>query len=224
MDVAAESLRLFLFSDHRIPANRPLDNRILEVAGTASPSVGWIPAGSRPEKVAEFFDQRRCYYADFDVIDVKMFPVHQEFDEARIPWLMSRDIIHLSGGDPFVFLRNLKRTGMLEVLRSWALRGGILVGDSAGAMLMTANIEIARFGLTPVPANLPDLTALGLVDFEFNPHLGSYGVPLEGLRGYSQQKDITVYGAPDGCGIAVVDGKIECHGPVVCFKHGREEP
>ena len=186
--------------------------------------MGWIPAGSRPEKVAEFFNQRRRYYADLGVIDVEMFPLHQEFDEARIPWLMSRDIIHLSGGDPFIFLRNLKRTGVLEALRSWALRGGILVGDSAGAMLMTANIEIARFGQTPVPADLSDLAALGLVDFEINPHLGSYGVPSEGLRGYSQQKDITVYGVPDGCGLAVVDGIIERHGPVVCFKNGRDEP
>jgi len=112
---------------------------------------------------------------------------------------------------------------MLEVLRNWARQGGILVGDSAGAMLMTTNIEIARIGQTPVPADLPDLTALGLVDFEFNPHLGSYGLPLEGLRGYSQQKGITVYGAPDGCGLALLDGRIERHGPVVCFKSGREE-
>jgi dipeptidase E len=220
MDTPTKALRLFLFSDHRIPENRLLDNRILEVAGTASPSVAWIPAGSRPEKMTEFFGQRRDYYADLGVIDVEMFPLHQGFDETRIPWLLNRDIIHLSGGDPFIFLRNLKRTRMLEVLRSWALQGGMIIGDSAGAMLLATNIEIACFGHAPVPTGLPDLTSLGLIDFEFNPHLGSYGVPLENLRNYSKERAVTIYGVPDGCGLAVLDGKVERYGPVVCFKNG----
>jgi dipeptidase E len=219
-----KGLRLFLFSDHRIAENRPLDKRILAVAGTTSPSVAYIPAGSAPEKIPEFFKQRRDYYADFGVTEVEMFPLHEGFSESRIPWLLNREIIHLSGGDPFIFLRNLRVTGMLEVLQNWAREGGILVGDSAGAMLMARNIEIARFGHIPVPADLSDLSSLDLVDFEFHPHFGSYGASAKELRDYSKQHAVTLYAAPDGCGLAVLDGKIEPHGSVVCFKDGQEIP
>jgi len=210
-------LRLFLFSDHIIPANRPLDDQLLVEVGKASPTVAWIPAGSRPEKVTDFFEARRRAYAELCVSDVDMFPLHTDFDSARVPWLLSRDIIHLSGGDPFIFLRNLQATGMLPVLRQWALDGGILVGDSAGAMLMTPDLEIARFGQIPVPPDLTDLHALSLTNFEFNPHFGAYGGSADQLAEYAKNKGVTVYGAPDGCGLALLRGDLIPHGAVVRF-------
>lgn len=112
---------------------------------------------------------------------------------------------------------------MLETIKRWALRCGIVVGDSGGAMLMTHTIEIAAtFGDIQVPDDFSDFRSFGLVNFEFHPHLGTYGASRDELRTYSKQR--IVYGAPDGCGLAVVDGKIESHGPVVNFKDGREEP
>ena len=179
--------------------------------------MAWIPAGSRPEKVPDFFEARRRAYADHGVSDVDMFPLHADFDSARVPWLLSRDIIHLSGGDPFVFLRNLRATGMLPILRQWALDGGVLVGDSAGAMLMTPSLEIARIGDAPFPPDLTDLRALSLTDFEFNPHFGTYGGSAEQLTKYAKDKGVIVYGAPDGCGLALMRGNLVHHGAVVRF-------
>jgi dipeptidase E len=210
-------LRLFLFSDHVIPANRGLDEHLMVAAGKSSPSVGWIPAGSRPEQIADFFEARRRAYADLGASDVGLFPLHADFEAARIPWLLSRDIVHLSGGDPFIFLRNLRATGMVAVLREWAQAGGILVGDSAGAMLMTPSLDLARFGHAPVPDDLTNLRALSLVEFQFQPHFGVWGASSNQLNAYANEKQVVVYGAPDGCGLAVMGDKLVQHGDLMRF-------
>jgi dipeptidase E len=213
-------MRLFLFSDHIIPENGPLDRMLLSVANTASPSVVWIPSGSRPEKSETYFLERKAYYQAIGVRSVSMFNVCGGLTKSRVDELMKCDILHLSGGDPYVFLGNLRKTGMLEVIRERARTGGIIVGDSAGAMLMAADIEITKFDGRPVPAELENLSALRLVDFEFHAHYGRFGASEQALRAYTLRKRSTVYAVPDGSGLAVLDGQIHKHGPITCFENG----
>ena len=215
--------RLFLFCDHKIPANRGLDDRVLAAVGKSNPLVAWIPSGARPEKTDEFFANRRAYYAELGVTNVEMFALHRDFREDRIPWLLSCDIIHLSGGDAFTFLPLLRKTRILDALHGYASRGGILVGDCGGAMLMARDIEICLFGKIPPPPGLKDLSALGLVDFEFHPHLGTYGADLETLREYSRRKSCVVYAAPDGAGLSVLGKEIKPHGKVTRIINGTAE-
>ncbi|MEO6875203.1 MAG: Type 1 glutamine amidotransferase-like domain-containing protein [Opitutaceae bacterium] len=214
------NLRLYLFSDHRIAANRPLDEMVLTAAGTRAPSVVWIPAGSQPERTLEFFEARKHYYSELGVTNVTMLRLDEAISAQLVSDMVNCDIVHLSGGDPFVFLPNLRATGIFEVVRDRAVQGGVTVGDSAGAMLMGPNIEIAKFGHIPVPDHLFDLSALGLVDFEFHAHLGTYGASVDALRAYSHSRSTTVYGAPDGSGVAIEGPRIVLHGPVVVFQNG----
>jgi len=221
MTTMNKALRLFLFSDHLPHQPQDLEERLLEAAGQ-SPSVAWIPAGSSLEKLEMFFAARRDAYARLGVVDFEMFTLHEGFNADRVPWLFSRRIIHLSGGDPYLFLRNLRKTGMLDALLVWAMQGGILVGDSAGAMLMTPSLGIAHFDGKPVPEDMADSSALGLVDFEVNPHFGKYGGSADDLRAYSKQHHRTVYGLVDGGALAVLNGQIETQGQIICFRDGEE--
>lgn len=213
-------MRLFLFSDHVIPANRPLDEMMLSAVGTRAPRVVWIPAGSRPERTAQYFADRKKCYQDIGVSSVSMFSVSEDFACDRMQELIDCDILHLSGGDPYVFLRNLRATGVHETIKERAKRGGIIVGDSAGAMLMSPDIEIAKFDGRPVPADLGSLAALNLVGFEFHAHFGTYGASEQALCTYSRERGTTVYAAPDGAGLAILDGRIHRHGGVSCFENG----
>jgi dipeptidase E len=201
-----------------------MDQRILEVAGTSTPSVGWVPSGARPDgapdRTLEFFLQCREHYAGMGVNDVEMFPLDETLDGGRKSRLLNRDIIHLSGGNPVVFIKNLKQTGILNVLRDWAMGGGILVGESGGAMLMLSSVEIAvRFEHPNPSVDELDLVGMNLCEFEFHPHFGRIGASADELQEYSQ--GCTVYAAPDGCGFAVLAGKIECFGPVTRFEDGK---
>ncbi len=213
-------MRLFLFSDHVIPANRPLDELVLSTVGTGTPRVVWIPAGSRPERTTQYFAERKKYYQDFGVNSVSMFSVSEDFACDRMQELMDCDILHLSGGDPYVFLRNLRTTGVHEVIKERAKRGGIIVGDSAGAMLMTPDIQIAKFDGRPVPTDLGNLASLNMVGFEFHAHFGTYGASEKALCTYSRERGSTVYAVPDGAGLAVLDGRLLWHGDISCFESG----
>jgi len=219
-----QKMNLFLFSDHATPASLPLDAQVLAAAGTANPAVAWIPSGGFPEKTDAYFAERRRYYSDIGIRKVEMFCLHHDFETSDIPRILSNDIVHLSGGDPFVFLKNLRATGLFGALCRRAIAGGVTVGDSGGAMLMAQDIEMCRFGHIPVPGGMSSLSALALVDFDFHPHFGRYGATLEQLRTYSKTRMRVVYAAQDGGGLAVVGSHIHCHGTVVRIVDGEERP
>jgi dipeptidase E len=218
-----KNLKLFLFSDHRTPADLPLDREMIATTGKKNPTVAWIPSGGSPEKTDHYFTQRRARYAEVGVTSVEMFPLHREGYHLSIPHLLSCDIIHLSGGDPFVFLKNLRAAGLMSALSERALLGGIMVGESGGAMMMAHDIEMCRFGHIPVPEDLANLEALGLLDFDFHPHFGSYGANLDQLKEYSQRRQKIVYAVPDGAGLVVLGGEVRPHGHCVRIKSAEEE-
>jgi dipeptidase E len=217
-----KKLKAFLFSDHRAPASLPLDAQALAATGVLDPTVAWIPSGGSPEKTDAFFAERRRYYSAIGVDKIEMFCLHHDFEKRRISDILRKDIVHLSGGDPFVFLRNLRATGVLEALRERARGGGVTVGDSGGAMLMSRDIEMCRFGHIPVPHDLTSLSSLGLVDFDFHPHFGRYGASLEQLKAHSKNKGRVVYAVQDGGGLAAVGTEILPYGSFVHIIDGKE--
>jgi hypothetical protein len=79
-------------------------------------------------------------------------------------------------------------------------------------MLITSSLEICRFDNIAVPSDLTDLSAFGLTDFEFRPHFGNYGGTPEQITKYA---GVTVYGAPDGCGLAVIGEELIQHGNIL---------
>ena len=73
-------------------------------------------------------------------------------DAKRVADLLACDAIHLTGGNTYRFLRWLQATDLLGALRKYTLGGGVLVGTSAGSLLMTRDISIAQ--LSPDDASL----------------------------------------------------------------------
>ncbi len=92
-------------------------------------------------------------------------------------------------------------------------------------MMMAHDLEMCRFGHIPVPDDLTNLEALGLIDFDFHPHFGSYGAKLEQLKEYSQRRHKTVYAVPNGAGLAVLGDEVRPYGHYVRIESDRgEEP
>lgn len=83
---------------------------------------------------------------------------------------LSRPFIHLSGGNTFRFLKSLRERGADKRLVEYASNGGILIGVSAGAMILTSSIESAFICGDENAVGLDDFTGLGLVPFMFAPH------------------------------------------------------
>ncbi|MDO3410940.1 Type 1 glutamine amidotransferase-like domain-containing protein [Saccharibacillus sp. CPCC 101409] len=92
-----------------------------------------------------------------------------EFDDPQM--LIHRDIIYINGGNPFTLLYHAKKSGADEIIKTLAAQHVIIVGVSAGALVLGPNINIVDF-FTPEmnTMNLTDFTALGVTDKLIFPH------------------------------------------------------
>ena len=90
------------------------------------------------------------------------------YDDAGARALLARaDGIFVGGGETFVLLRELTRTGQLEQIRERVIAGIPYGGASAGANV--AGLIIGTTNDFPV-ADIPSRDALALLPFTINPH------------------------------------------------------
>ncbi|MFC1641016.1 Type 1 glutamine amidotransferase-like domain-containing protein, partial [Patescibacteria group bacterium] len=115
--------------------------------------------------------------------------------------------------------------GFDSVLRDYVEKGGVLVGVSAGSMVMSPKIDVGAVDDdmegTLNEIGLTDLTAMGLSGFEFFPHLNKDVDELtKRLKVYSKIEDSVVYACQDGDGIVVNGDDIQFIGDVLKFENG----
>lgn len=205
-------VNLALYSDQIIAENSKIDVRLLDLvtAKTAGARIAYIPSGPEPDR--RFFYERKSYYARYN-LDLQLFyDPSQPHSAEETAALFSCDAIHLSGGHTGGFLQRLKLSGMLDPLRNWALRGGILIGTSAGAILMTPTIAIDALFSGRAPEDVVGGNALNLLPFEFFPHLNAEANYLAEILRYSIYTKRPIVAVNDGAGIVVSDGIVECFG------------
>lgn len=209
--------RLALYSDQIIPSNAAVDRRLLQLIGAARPRIGYV--ASAPDPSRSYYAAKREYY---EALGVELSTYVDEAlvsDSRCVMDLFECDAIHLTGGNTYRFLRWLKVTGLLEQLRAYAATGGVLIGNSAGSLLMARDISIARLSPDEVPEEPQSLDALGLVDFHFWPHYEP-GQECSATAATFLAAASEVLACPDGAGIIVDDGTPEIIGPVKRFRHG----
>lgn len=139
-------------------------------------TVAYMPsdgANSTPDN--QFSDFWRKFTSDNDADFIYLDnSLREEGAEAEIGKMMKVDILLMSGGNTFILLDHLRKSGFDDAIKKFAKQPGkIIAGFSAGAIVLTPSIDTAE-GLLPDPdenvVGLEDLTALGLVDFEVYPH------------------------------------------------------
>lgn len=169
LPLESSMVNLVFYSDQIIPENRRVDLKLLSMMAALKLGnrIGYIPSGPEPDR--RFFNDRRQYY-NIHGIEVSLFydPEGSRAIEDREA-LFACDGIHLTGGHTAEYLQRLRRSGMLSLLRDWALGGGVLIGTSAGAILMTPTIATDALFTGEIPEALVKETALDLVPFEFFP-------------------------------------------------------
>lgn len=106
---------------------------------------------------------------------------------------------------------------MLSVLQEYVARGGVLIGVSAGSILMTPDVSCSTLcGDEPIK-ELSDPSALGLVDFQFLPHFQPGEVSTDEIAAHQRQSLAPLYACPDGGGIVVDGMRVEFFGAVRKF-------
>ncbi|MFA6074909.1 MAG: Type 1 glutamine amidotransferase-like domain-containing protein [Negativicutes bacterium] len=213
--------KLVLYSnDQVIDGNYTLDMELLKLIGKSAAKIAYIPSESDPQR--KYYLEKKNYYAQYGINDVLYFDLEQEFDAMKVADLLTRDAIHLSGGNTGKFLNSLRKRGFIEVLRYYVKMGGVLTGVSAGSILMSEDIKICS--VHPYEYELDevsDFASLGLTDFDFYPHFDYSEFVINSIREYSRcNSHRIIYACPDGSGIVINNDAVEFVGHMLKFQCG----
>lgn len=218
-------MKLVLYSGGDDKDNRHLDRAFIELLGKKNPVVTFIPSSSYlSEQEFKVFVK---HYSRYKISRFIHFPVDVPFDRILFQEVMRSDAIHMGGGNTFYFLNSLRKAKLLKELRTYVQKGGVLTGLSAGAILMTENIDMAAypdFDRDENIVNLKNLSALDLVDFAFFPHFKNSARYDTVFKRYSRLKQKVIYACPDGSGIVVNGQELRFVGKTFAFSDGHKFP
>jgi dipeptidase E len=211
--------KLVFYSDQVVGRSDEIDKELLNLLDKKNPKIAYIPSCS--DTTRKYYKQKVEYYGRLGITDLFYFDLDKEFDESKIPELLQCDAIHLSGGDTAYFLSNIKKRGFDAIIKAYADNGGMLIGISAGSIIITETIDIIKVGEDyEDDCNLTDMKGLGLVNFEFMPHWDREIFKLEEFQGHTVKSGKTLYICRDEDGIVVRDNNIKFIGNVIKIQNG----
>ncbi|MDP2655740.1 MAG: Type 1 glutamine amidotransferase-like domain-containing protein [bacterium] len=172
-------------------------------------------SGDRP-----FYQSTIADYAAISPdIRVDYFDLSDAFTDEMLVALPSYAAIYLSGGNTFTFMDMARKRGLHAILEQYLAKGGVLIGASAGSIMCTPSIELAKFG-DENEVGMTDFSGFGFVSFEFHPHFTDGQDERERLAEYQRTHGREIYTCKDGAGLYVSDSKVETFGDTSMFRAG----
>ena len=154
-----------------------------------NPSLLFIPlAGKRKnwknglERISETFST--IHFKNIDMC----------INLAELTWsqLKKYDAVYFDGGNTFQLLSKIRHTHMFELLQRFLHHGGVINGDSAGAVVLGSHIETAHFG------HSGDENLAGVISYQGLNLLGNWGIHCHYQRSENREikKFVKEYGIP----------------------------
>lgn len=129
--------------------------------------------------------------------------------------IFTSDAVYLSGGNTYQFLAYAREVGLFSLLAAFEAVGGIIVAESAGSIILSADIATAAVPTTCPDENsigLADFSAMGRLPFHVSPHYeptSSHAMAeLEELQSLANVSNRPVLVLQDGAGVLVSDEEI----------------
>ncbi|WP_261134200.1 Type 1 glutamine amidotransferase-like domain-containing protein [Bacillus sp. Marseille-Q3570] len=188
-----------------------LEKRIRQIVSGKGSKLGYIP--SQYDATKHYFNRMKPNLQRFGFDQFVYFDIDKEYEPENLEALSSCDAIYLSGGNTYYFLKNLRSRNMMSFLQDFVKTGGVLIGVSAGAMMMSPTIEVAQF-LDPNDVRLTDFEALNLAQLHFLPHFIDRICMTEELETFMTRSSIPLYVCQDRAGIVIEKGKLKCYGKI----------
>jgi dipeptidase E len=219
-------MRLVLYSGGQLRSNHKLHQAVVNLArqksGKKVLSMTYIPFCSDNSSI--FYHRAKRRFSANGVGKFFCLAVDHSPTAADIKKAFESDIIYLAGGNTFYFLKHLRDSGVLPLLKKFAKKGGVLAGLSAGALIMSPTVALAADkGLGPDDndVKMKKFNSMGLFNFEFSPHYDGKPSEIRAHLAYSKKTRHPVYAVADGSGV-VIDGKeILIYGNATIFHRGK---
>lgn len=137
-------------------------------------SVTFIPTASVPEKVKFYVGAARKAFNKSGIIVDELDLLTASHDEI-LNKLKTNDYIYISGGNTFFLLQELRRTGADKLIIEQINSGKCYIGESAGSMILSPNIEYVKYmdEIKEAPG-LSEYAGLSVVDFYPVPHFKNF--------------------------------------------------
>ena len=143
--------------------SKMVSNKIVFIptAGNVEPYTGYIDEGIEMLKSLGY---------EVEILDIT------KFDETYLKdKFLKTECICISGGNTFYLLQEIKRKNLVEVLFKRIKEGLFYIGESAGAIIMSENIEYSQMmDDKSIASELDDYTGVNVFDHYVVPHLGEY--------------------------------------------------
>lgn len=137
-------------------------------------TVTFIPTASAVEKVTFYVAAGKKALESLGLI-VDELDVSTATHEEAARKIRENDFIYVTGGNVFYLLQELRRTGVDAMIVEAIRAGKPYVGESAGSVILSPNIEYARLMDDPAAApDLADYAGLDAVPFYTVPHVGCF--------------------------------------------------
>jgi len=216
-------MRLVLYSGGYLVDNDELNEVVMQMITHKSKShITYIPAAY--DDSDEYYEEFITQFTKLGVEYFSVFHVDKPFNRRELKDILKSDAIYLSGGNTFYFLKHLRESGCMNILKKYVDSGGILMGESAGSIIMCEDIATAgypRWDRDENDVEITDITGLSLTDFNFFPHFEVDDRYVNELRYRSTLINKPIYAAPDCSGIVVDYEKLTFVGECYCFFAGK---
>ncbi|WP_418186916.1 peptidase E [Aliarcobacter lanthieri] len=137
-------------------------------------SVTFIPTASIVEEVNFYVNSAKENLKELGLIvdELEVSTATKEDIESK---LRKNNFIYISGGNTFFLLQELKRSGADKIIIEEINKGKLYIGESAGAMITSKNIEYAKdMDNIKEATKLGNFEAFNLVDFYVVPHYTNF--------------------------------------------------
>ena len=137
---------------------------------TESKKILFIPTATNVDKYKKYIHLTQKAFEDFGY-EVENFDVSIFSEKIAKEKLSQAKTVFISGGNTFYLLQELKRKNLTSYLKERIENGLLYIGESAGSVIATPNIEYASIvDDKTLATELNDYTGLNLVDFYIVPH------------------------------------------------------
>ena len=136
--------------------------------------VLFIPTATNVEEYRDYVDEGIAVLKengyDVTVLDVATAP-HSKSVQA----IKNSGCLCISGGNTFYLLQELKRNGLLDLIKQKIQDDMLYIGESAGAIIACPNISYNQImDDKTIATELTNYSGMGLVDYYVLPHNGEF--------------------------------------------------
>lgn len=143
-----------------------IDQHFIGLLGD-SPKLLFIPLAGSPKSWENGLKRIKQTFKtiQFDKIEMCI-----DLADLRWKYLKNFDAIYIDGGNTFRLMNEIRHTHFYELLHRFLHNGGVVNGDSAGAIILGSHLETAHFGESP------DENQSDVISYQGLNLLGSYAI------------------------------------------------